>query len=130
MKFIAVRVKTTSMNIASVMPVLKRLWVGYFTAVFSIGGSPLIRPKSFTTSHRMTSALKTTSHTPATTRAMPETKNISGPRAIPAGVVIEAGVSHRASRPSAEAVKATRSETPRARARSAAPMRTSERPPR
>jgi len=33
------------MNIASVMPVLKRLWVGYFTAVLRTGGSPFTRPK-------------------------------------------------------------------------------------
>src|SRR5215218_10334243 len=105
MKLMAVRVKTTSMNIARVMPVLKRLWVGYLTAVFMTGGRPFIHPNVVTTIHRSTSALKTTSHTPATTMEIPETKNISGPFAIPAGAVIEAGVSHRDSNTSPDAVK-------------------------
>jgi hypothetical protein len=130
MKFMAVKVKTTSMNIASVMPVRKRLWVGYFTAVLRTGGRPLMRPNAATTIRKSKSALKMTSHTPATTMAMPETKNISGPFAIPAGAVIRAGVSHRTRRIRPEAVKATRSDRPKTRARSAAPIRTSEMPPR
>src|SRR5439155_12464806 len=71
------RLKTTSPNIASVMPVRNLAASGYATAVLSAGARPPNRRPNADTTVSSASALKTTSSVADAVMQMPETKNIS-----------------------------------------------------